>query len=218
MRSDAVPREANPCGEDNEAANRSSGSSETAAPAIATAIDKRFDAHPKPIRARRRQVNESTGLTNHPQRSTGGVKESGEGSDFGSGCHSVAVIDVNRRLPRNRALTGKRGDKALEHVQHEMVSGVIAAVAGIEVVPLLVIHRNPHLRRISVIQTVAALEVFLAPEVLWVVDVRVVIEAVPITEIGRSAPASSVGPLVRRSVVGHGDVAARQHGGDQKMT
>ena len=77
-----------------------------------------------------------------------------------------------------------------------MVTGVIATIAGIEVVPLLVVHRDSHLRGISVIQTVTTSEVLLAPEILWVVDIRVVVEPVPISGIGLSAPGSTERALV----------------------
>ena len=99
-----------------------------------------------------------------------------------------------------------------------MVPGVEATVTGIVVVPFLVVDRNSHFGRVSVVQTITAPIVFLPPEILGVVDVRVVIEAVPVAEIGLSAPTATVRPLVRRSALGQGDVAARQHGGDQKMT
>ena len=96
----------------------------------------------------------------------------------------------------------------LKDVQHEVVSGVKSAVTGVVIVPLLVVHGDPHLRRIPVVQTVTTLEVLLAPEILGIVDVWVVVEAVPIAEISLSAPASTIGPLVGRSRVTQRDVAA----------
>ena len=98
------------------------------------------------------------------------------------------------------------------------MAGVKAAIAWVVVVPLFVVHGNPHLWRIPVVQAVATSVVLLSPEVLWVIDVRVVVKAIPVAEIGLSAPAATVRPLVRRSILGQGHIAAGQHGGDQKMT
>tara|TARA_Y100000385_G_scaffold281022_1_gene333088 strand:+ start:259 stop:537 length:279 start_codon:yes stop_codon:yes gene_type:complete len=90
-----------------------------------------------------------------------------------------------------------------------------SAVARVIVVPLFVVDRNPHFWRIPVVQAIAAAEVLLPPEILGVVDVRVVIEPIPVAEIGLSTPSAAIGPLVSRSIVGQSDVTARQYGGDQ---
>ncbi len=46
------------------------------------------------------------------------------------------------------------------------------------------------------VQAVAALEVLLAPEVLWIIDVRIVIEPVPVHLRVVAAPHASVGSLI----------------------
>lgn len=83
-----------------------------------------------------------------------------------------------------------------------------SAVARIIVVPLLVVDGNPHFRRIPVVQAIAAAKVFLSPEVLGIVDVRIVIKPIPVAEIGLPTPGSAIGPLVSRSIIGQSDVTA----------
>ena len=61
--------------------------------------------------------------------------------------------------------------------------------------PILVVDRNPHLGRIAIVQTVGTAVVLVAPEILWVVDVRVVVEAIPILRGVGTAPSSAVGLL-----------------------
>ena len=111
--------------------------------------------------------------------------------------------------------SAERDDEVLEDVQDKVVAGVVPAMAWVEVMPLLVVHGNPHFGRITVIQAVTAPKVLLTPEVLWVVNVRIVIEAIPITEIGLTTPSTTIGSLVSRSIFGDGDVTAGQYGGDQ---
>lgn len=76
------------------------------------------------------------------------------------------------------------------------MSGVIATITWVVVVPLLVVHRNTHLWRVPVVKAVATSVVFLSPEVLRIVDIRVVIEPIPVAEISLSTPAATVRPLV----------------------
>lgn len=91
-------------------------------------------------------------------------------------------------------------------------------MARVIVVPLLVVNRNSHFRWIPVIQAIAAAKVLLSPEILGVVDIRIVVKPVPVAEIGLSTPSAAISPLVSRRVVGQSDVTAGQYGGDQKMT
>ena len=83
-----------------------------------------------------------------------------------------------------------------------------SAVAWVIVVPLFVVDGNPHLWRISVVQAIATAKVLLPPEILGIVDVRIMVEPIPVTEIGLSTPSAAVGPLVSRSIVGQSDVTA----------
>jgi len=82
------------------------------------------------------------------------------------------------------------------------------AVARVIVVPLLVVDWNPHFWRIPVVQAITASEVLLPPEILGVIDIRIVVEPIPVAEIGLSTPSAAVGPLVSRSIVGQSDVTA----------
>jgi len=61
-----------------------------------------------------------------------------------------------------------------------MVTAVEVSTIRIVVVPLAVVNRNSHLRGIAVVQAIGAAVVFIAVEILWVVDVRVVVEAIPV--------------------------------------
>ena len=54
-------------------------------------------------------------------------------------------------------------------------------------------HRHPHLLRIAVIQVVGALVVAVLVEVLWIPDVRIVVETVPVLVVVRRAPLVAVG-------------------------
>lgn len=85
-----------------------------------------------------------------------------------------------------------RGDR-LERVKNEVVAFVEAAVAWVVVVPLLIVDRNSHFRRVAVVQAVAAFVVILAPEVLGVVNVGVVIHPVPIGVGGGRTPRLAIG-------------------------
>lgn len=46
------------------------------------------------------------------------------------------------------------------------------------------------------VQAVAALEVFLAPEVLWIIDVRIVVEPVPVYLRVIATPHATIGSLI----------------------
>ncbi len=56
--------------------------------------------------------------------------------------------------------------------------------------------RNSHFQRIAMVQAIAALEVLLAPEVLWIVHVRIVIEPVPVHLCVVATPRASVSALI----------------------
>lgn len=83
-----------------------------------------------------------------------------------------------------------------------------SAVAGVIVVPLFVVDGNPHFWRIPVVQAITTAKVLLSPEILGIVDVRIVVEPIPIAEIGLPTPGAAIGPLVSRSIVGQSDVTA----------
>ena len=96
-----------------------------------------------------------------------------------------------------------------------MVSAVEPSVARIEIMPLLVVNRDSHFRGVAMVETIIATEILLPVEVLGIVDIRVVIEAIPITKIGLSSPRATVGFLLRgRRFCSH-CVAAEQYSGNQ---
>ena len=61
-----------------------------------------------------------------------------------------------------------------------MVSAVVEPTVGIVVVPFAVVDRDSHLGRIAVVQAIGAAVVLVAPEILWVVHVGIVVEAIPV--------------------------------------
>ena len=75
------------------------------------------------------------------------------------------------------------------------MSAVEHAAGRIVVVPALVVDRDPHFGRIAVVQAVGTAVVLVPPKVLRVVDVRVVVEAVPILRAEGLAPRPPVGLL-----------------------
>ena len=85
------------------------------------------------------------------------------------------------------------------------------AAAGVIVVPLLVVHRNLHFLRISLVHTTVALEVFLAVEILRIVNVRIVVKAVPVAGARLASPLLAVRSLVRRDRIGGDEATATDH-------
>ena len=73
-----------------------------------------------------------------------------------------------------------------------MVSVVVTATVGIGVVPLFVVDGNPHFRWITVIQVGTGSVIFISPEVLWVIDIGIVIETFPVRIPVSSTPDASV--------------------------
>ncbi len=83
-----------------------------------------------------------------------------------------------------------------------------SAVTRVIVVPLFVVDGNSHLWWIPVVQTITAAKVLLSPEVLGIVNVWIVVEPIPVAEIGLSTPGAAIGSLVSRRIVGQSDVTA----------
>ena len=82
-------------------------------------------------------------------------------------------------------MTWNQRRRALEHIQLKVVPFMIGSALWIVVVPLLVVDRNPHFTGVAVVQAIAAAKIGIAPEILRVVDVRIVVKTLPIlrTEI-----------------------------------
>ena len=84
----------------------------------------------------------------------------------------------------------------LEHVEHELVAAVVSAILRILVVPLAIVNRNPHFGRISVILIFRTSVIVLSPEVLRIIDIRIVIKAVHIPRTGLTTPYTPVSMLL----------------------
>ena len=78
-----------------------------------------------------------------------------------------------------------------------MMPGVESSITRIVVVPLLVVDRDSHFRRVAVVETIVATKVLLAVEILWVVNIGIVVKTIPVAEIGLSSPCSAVRFLLR---------------------
>src|SRR5678815_746419 len=83
----------------------------------------------------------------------------------------------------------------LEHIQNELVSLMIAAGLGVFVVPLPVVNRDSHFRRIAEIHVLAGAVVFVPPEILRIVNVGVVVEPLPVVGAIGPAPNAVVGAV-----------------------
>jgi len=78
----------------------------------------------------------------------------------------------------------------------------------IVVVPLPIVDGDSHLRRIAVVHVFAAAIVVRSPEVLWIVDIGVVVQPVPVLGAVALTPLCSIG-LLSLDV---GDACDGQHG------
>src|SRR5258708_3601721 len=85
-----------------------------------------------------------------------------------------------------------------------MVPAVVQLAFGIHVVPAFVVDRHSHFRRITVIQVVGALVVLAVPEVLRIVDVGIMVQAVPIAGAIGAAPLATIS-LLGLGLVGRQD-------------
>ena len=84
--------------------------------------------------------------------------------------------------------------KVLKHIEDEVVTTVVGSFRGVKIMPFLVVNWDTHLRRISMVETFGATEIFVSPVVLWVVDIRVMIKPFPIlgAHIPTPTPAKSL--------------------------
>ena len=80
----------------------------------------------------------------------------------------------------------------------------------IVVVPLAIVNWDLHFRRVSMVKTIAAAKVLIAIEVLWIVNIRIVIETL-VVAIARSAtPCFAICLRLRLSLLGLGFVIRGQ--------
>jgi hypothetical protein len=74
-----------------------------------------------------------------------------------------------------------------------MVTRMVPLRGGVVVRPLAIVDGNLHLSWVAMVQAIAASEVLVAPEILWIVDIRVMLEASIIALTSSSTPSSTVG-------------------------
>lgn len=80
------------------------------------------------------------------------------------------------------------------------MAGVVPLRSGIVIRPLAIVDRNLHLGWIAIIETIGAAVVLVSPEVLWIINVRIVLETIVISLTIRSSPHPTVGLLRLLSV------------------
>ncbi len=76
----------------------------------------------------------------------------------------------------------------LKNVQNEMVSAMISSTVRIVVMPTTIVYRYPHFWWITVIEAIRTSIVFVAPVVLGVVNIRIMVEPVPVLGRVRGTP------------------------------
>ena len=69
---------------------------------------------------------------------------------------------------------------------------VVGSVRWIVIVPLAVVNRDLHFGRITIIQAVATAVIFVPVEVLWVVDVRIVLESRVVSVARPATPRTAI--------------------------
>ncbi len=89
----------------------------------------------------------------------------------------------------NIAVRGVR----LEHVGYEVMAPMKTFGVWILIVPTAIVNRNLHFGWIAVVHAIAAAIVFRSIEILRIVNVWVVIEAVAISRCGCTTPILSIG-------------------------
>jgi hypothetical protein len=72
--------------------------------------------------------------------------------------------------------------------------------------PVAIVNRNPHFGGVPVVETVGTAIVLIAPKVLRIVDVRIMVEALPIRRVVRVAPSLAI------RLLGVGRAGRRQNG------
>ena len=88
--------------------------------------------------------------------------------------------------------------RVLKHIEDEVVTVVVGSFRRVKVMPFLVVNWNAHLRRVSMVETFGAAEIFVSPVVLWIVDIRVMIKPFPVS--GANVPT----PTPAKSLLGVG--------------
>ena len=80
------------------------------------------------------------------------------------------------------------------------MAGVISLRSRVVVFPLAVVDGDLHLRWVTMIEAISAAIVLVTPKVLWIVDVRIVLETIVISLTSSSSPHAAIGLLRLLSV------------------
>lgn len=109
-------------------------------------------------------------------------------------------MSINKKTLWKEGLSTVCGNKnlsglILEHVQDEVMAGVISLRSWIIVFPLAVVDGDLHLRRVPMIEAIGAAIVLVTPKVLWIVNIRIVLETIVISLTSSSSPHAAVGLL-----------------------
>ena len=100
--------------------------------------------------------------------------------------------------------------RRLEYVGQEMVAPMISLSGWIIIVPLAIVNWDLHFSRISMVEAIAAAIVLVSIEVLWIVNVWIMIESLVVAIAGCSTPCPTIGLSLRLSLLGLGDVVRCQ--------
>ena len=100
----------------------------------------------------------------------------------------ICRVRLPVKLPRFSPQLGE----CSENIQYEVMSAVEFATRGVVIVPMSVVDRDSHLGRIPIVEAISTPIVLVSPEILWVKDVRVVVEPVPIDGGVRVSPCAAI--------------------------
>ena len=76
-----------------------------------------------------------------------------------------------------------------------MVPPMVSSTRWVRIVPAPVIDRDSHFLWVTMIHTVAATVVLVAPKILWIINVRIVVIPIPVLSVLLSTPSFAIGPL-----------------------
>ena len=113
--------------------------------------------------------------------------------DISTGYAKVNSSKIYRvRFPVKPSRFLSTAGKCSENIQYEVVSAVEFTTRGVIIVPVSIVDRYSHLGRIPIVEAISTPIVLVSPEILWVKDVRVVVEPVPIDGGVRVSPCAAI--------------------------
>ena len=96
--------------------------------------------------------------------------------------------------------------RCLEYVRQEVMSPVVPLSSWIVIIPFAVVNWDLHLSRVSLVEAIAAAIILVAIEILWIIDIRVVIESLIVAIAGSTTPCFAICLRLRLSLLGLGVV------------